>query len=359
MFAPSRAGVSWVVGPPARSIITTLSIGQDPFFGLPIGPCVRWTEEHRSAVPPLRRVETGSRRPVAQGSRRRGEPRAHAATRPGPVGAGPRARAAAQGRRGARARARLVPRLRPHAAGRASGSTASPTAGSSASCAARSAAARPSAPRSSAAASAVRPCACAPPGAPPPTPAVESRAVDARHRRRRRSPARARRSSPTSPTSRTMPEFTDHFLVDWHLTREDTVGCGAGARFRVKAPLNRFPWADSTIVELDAPRRIVEAGRGGQVQPHPHARRLRARPGRGGRDPRALHAARPSPRWRPTASWRASGSAAGSSASCASAMRRLQLDPRGRPRPRRPPDRRGGARKPATGSPFASRAIQR
>src|SRR5689334_10502288 len=28
-------------------------------------------------------------------------------------------------------------------------------------------------------------------------------------------------------------EFTDHFLVDWHLLREDTYGEGAGARFRI------------------------------------------------------------------------------------------------------------------------------
>ena len=31
------------------------------------------------------------------------------------------------------------------------------------------------------------------------------------------------------------PEFTDHYLVDWHLTRMNSVGRGAGARFRVKA----------------------------------------------------------------------------------------------------------------------------
>ena len=31
------------------------------------------------------------------------------------------------------------------------------------------------------------------------------------------------------------PEFTDHYLVDWHLTRINSVGRGAGARFRVKA----------------------------------------------------------------------------------------------------------------------------
>jgi len=59
-------------------------------------------------------------------------------------------------------------------------------------------------------------------------------------------------------------EFSDHYLVDWHLTREDPYGTGAGARFRVKAPLNRFSWADMTIAELQAPYRIVERGRGGK-----------------------------------------------------------------------------------------------
>ena len=59
-------------------------------------------------------------------------------------------------------------------------------------------------------------------------------------------------------------EFTDHFMVDWHLTRVDSVGRGAGARFRVKAPGNRFSWADSTFIEVDRPHRIVEAGRTGK-----------------------------------------------------------------------------------------------
>jgi uncharacterized protein YndB with AHSA1/START domain len=59
-------------------------------------------------------------------------------------------------------------------------------------------------------------------------------------------------------------EFTDHYLVDWHLTRIDSVGLGAGARFRVKAPRNRFSWGDVTFVEVDAPHRIVEAGRTGK-----------------------------------------------------------------------------------------------
>jgi uncharacterized protein YndB with AHSA1/START domain len=63
------------------------------------------------------------------------------------------------------------------------------------------------------------------------------------------------------------PEFTDHYLVDWHLTRIDSVGRGAGARFRVKlpGPGARFAWADVTLVDLEPPHRIVEAGRAGKA----------------------------------------------------------------------------------------------
>lgn len=60
------------------------------------------------------------------------------------------------------------------------------------------------------------------------------------------------------------PEFTDHYRVDWHLTRVDSYGTGAGARFRIKAPLNRFAWADVSFAELHVPYRIVERGRGGK-----------------------------------------------------------------------------------------------
>jgi uncharacterized protein YndB with AHSA1/START domain len=59
-------------------------------------------------------------------------------------------------------------------------------------------------------------------------------------------------------------EFSDHYRVDWHMTRQDTYGTGAGARFRVKAPLNRFAWADMTFSEIQPPFRIVERGRGGK-----------------------------------------------------------------------------------------------
>jgi uncharacterized protein YndB with AHSA1/START domain len=60
------------------------------------------------------------------------------------------------------------------------------------------------------------------------------------------------------------PEFLDHFTTEWHLTREDTYGTGAGVRFRVKMRGNRFPWVDQTILECEAPRRLVLAGRGGK-----------------------------------------------------------------------------------------------
>jgi uncharacterized membrane protein len=60
------------------------------------------------------------------------------------------------------------------------------------------------------------------------------------------------------------PEFTDHYLTDWHLTRENSVGRGAGARFRVNAPLQRFNWVGVSFIEVDEPHLIVEAGRGGK-----------------------------------------------------------------------------------------------
>jgi uncharacterized protein YndB with AHSA1/START domain len=60
------------------------------------------------------------------------------------------------------------------------------------------------------------------------------------------------------------PEFKDHFLVDWRLTREDSAGRGAGARFREKLPLSRFGWGDYTLVEVEPPYRILERGRSGK-----------------------------------------------------------------------------------------------
>jgi uncharacterized protein YndB with AHSA1/START domain len=65
------------------------------------------------------------------------------------------------------------------------------------------------------------------------------------------------------------PAFTDHFLSDFHLTRVEPTGVGAGARFRVQAPLRKV-WMDTTIIESDAPFRIVERGQGGRVNRIPN-----------------------------------------------------------------------------------------
>lgn len=59
-------------------------------------------------------------------------------------------------------------------------------------------------------------------------------------------------------------EFTDHCMVDWHLTREDSYGRGAGARFRVKSRFDRFSYGDVTLAELQPPSRIVATGRAGR-----------------------------------------------------------------------------------------------
>lgn len=59
------------------------------------------------------------------------------------------------------------------------------------------------------------------------------------------------------------PEFTDHFLMHWHLTREESLGAGAGARFRVHRRLDRYSWADLTFAEVE-PRHILARGRMGK-----------------------------------------------------------------------------------------------
>jgi uncharacterized protein YndB with AHSA1/START domain len=56
-------------------------------------------------------------------------------------------------------------------------------------------------------------------------------------------------------------QFTDHFLVDWHMTREDTRGVGAGVR--LKATVGSHRDAEITVIE-SSPSRIVETGRGGK-----------------------------------------------------------------------------------------------
>jgi uncharacterized protein YndB with AHSA1/START domain len=60
------------------------------------------------------------------------------------------------------------------------------------------------------------------------------------------------------------PSFTDHFLTDFHLTRLESRGIGAGARFRVTSPL-RSVWMDTVIAEIEEPHKLVERGRGGRA----------------------------------------------------------------------------------------------
>ena len=133
------------------------------------------------------------------------------------------------------------------------------------------------------------------------------------------------------------PEFTDHFLVDWHLTRIDSVGRGAGARFRVKAPGNRFSWADVTFAEVERPHRIVEVGRTGKNNRIRTLGVYELAPAAAEHHARALHAAdHPGDARRPPA-WRRSARAAGMRRKNRRALRRLRDDPRERGQ------RRGGA----------------
>lgn len=60
------------------------------------------------------------------------------------------------------------------------------------------------------------------------------------------------------------PEFMGSLFKDWRLTRADSYGTGAGARFRSQARMDRFGWGDLTFLEVDPPRRIVGVGRGGK-----------------------------------------------------------------------------------------------
>jgi uncharacterized protein YndB with AHSA1/START domain len=60
------------------------------------------------------------------------------------------------------------------------------------------------------------------------------------------------------------PEFSDHYLKEWRLTRVDSVGRGAGARFKIDAPIDRYAWGDMTFIDVQRPHKIVAAGREGK-----------------------------------------------------------------------------------------------
>lgn len=57
--------------------------------------------------------------------------------------------------------------------------------------------------------------------------------------------------------------FLDHCVGEYRLTRPRSDGVGAGVRYRVDAPLFTH-YAETSIIEVDPPRRIVEEGRAGR-----------------------------------------------------------------------------------------------
>jgi uncharacterized protein YndB with AHSA1/START domain len=60
------------------------------------------------------------------------------------------------------------------------------------------------------------------------------------------------------------PEFSDHYRKQWRLTREDSEGRGAGARYKSDARFDRFGYYDLNFAELDPPYRLIAVGRGGK-----------------------------------------------------------------------------------------------
>ena len=67
------------------------------------------------------------------------------------------------------------------------------------------------------------------------------------------------------------PAFLGHFTDDFRLTRLESTGIGAGARFRIAVPLGPL-WIESVVTGEEAPSRIDERGK----------------TGRGGRTPTAI-----------------------------------------------------------------------
>lgn len=59
------------------------------------------------------------------------------------------------------------------------------------------------------------------------------------------------------------PAFTDHFVDGLHLLQIESVGVGAGARFRFCVAPQAI-WVDMAVAECSPPHRISERGRGGR-----------------------------------------------------------------------------------------------
>lgn len=60
------------------------------------------------------------------------------------------------------------------------------------------------------------------------------------------------------------PSFTDGFQHGFHLTRIESSGVGAGARFR-GGSRRRAVWMDTAIAAQEPPHKLVEHGRGGRA----------------------------------------------------------------------------------------------
>jgi hypothetical protein len=58
--------------------------------------------------------------------------------------------------------------------------------------------------------------------------------------------------------------WCDHFMEDYRLADPVPSGIGAAARYVLDAPLART-WVETQVVELDRPRRMAEATRGGRA----------------------------------------------------------------------------------------------
>src|ERR687893_2684360 len=60
------------------------------------------------------------------------------------------------------------------------------------------------------------------------------------------------------------PAWAGGVMQDLRLTTPRSSGVGAGARYRLKAPLLQ-QWAETTIVEAERPRLVVEEGSSGRL----------------------------------------------------------------------------------------------
>src|SRR5437764_6249690 len=59
------------------------------------------------------------------------------------------------------------------------------------------------------------------------------------------------------------PAWSDHYLKDFRLVSPRSRGMGAGAHYLIDAPMCRL-YLESSIVEAEPPRRIVERAHGGR-----------------------------------------------------------------------------------------------